>query len=184
MPDKNINTLVDGEGTLPPAKEYLESPKPSVRLACGNCGSKKIFKRTDLDLELEIAECEQCSRLFAVCPICHLPSGLEAQEMEEFQRFWKCPNCDINFTLNTQNANEYIDMWAKEPAANNYPYGNPEVTYDTKGGVPMEDLDATLKLAPVGHLTPGNEPSIQTASEEEAKPVRRTRKAKTTEVEE
>ena len=29
------------------AKEYLQSPKPSVRLACGNCGSTKIFKRTE-----------------------------------------------------------------------------------------------------------------------------------------
>lgn len=178
MPDlKNTNTLVEGGETLPPAKEYLESPKPSVRLACGNCGSSKIFKRTDLDLELEIAECEVCSRLFAVCPLCHIPSGMEAKEMEEFQRFWKCPNCDVNFTL-AGSSNTYLDMWEKEPAAQNYPYGNPEVTYDTKGGVPMEDLDATLKLAPVGQLTPGNEPNIKPMSEEAPAKRTRGRKAK------
>lgn len=157
-------------------KEYLQSPKPSVRLACGNCGSTKIFKRTDLELELEIGECEQCSRLFAVCPLCHIPSGIEVKEMEDSQRFWKCPNCDVNFTLNTTNPNQYRDMWAVEPKTNNYPLGNPEVTYDTKGGVSMENLTDTLDMAPVGQLTQGNEPSIEPMAEEA--PVKRTRTRK------
>lgn len=172
MSDKQTN-LLDEEVE----KEYLQSPKPSVRLACGNCGSKKIFKRTDLELELEIAECEDCARLFAVCPICHLPSGLESKEMEGFQRFWKCPNCDVNFTLNTKNVNEYGDKWAVEPEDNNYPYGNPEVNYDNKGGVSMEGLDDPLKLVPVGHLTPGNKPNVEPKTEEEeVKPTRRRKK--------
>lgn len=127
-----------------PAKSYLESPKPSVRLACGNCGSKKIFKieedDDDSDRELELAECEDCGRIFAICPSCKLPTGLEIREMEEFQRFIICPNCNINFTLNTTNPNEYLEMWKTPPKANNYPLGNPEVKYNTKGGLPMDDL--------------------------------------------
>lgn len=141
-------------------KEYLQSPKPSVRLACGNCGSQKLFIREDIKLELQIAECEQCTKLFAVCPICGLPSGLEDKELGEGERFWKCPNCEVNFALQGS-ANTYMTSFEVLPETNNYPAGNPEVTYDTKGGVSMEDLTETLDMAPVGQITLGNEPNVK-----------------------
>ena len=67
-------------------------------------------------------------------------------------------------------------MWETSPKANNYPLGNPEVTYNTKGGVSMENLTDTLNMAPVGQLTQGNEPSIEPMAEEA--PVKRTRARK------
>ena len=67
-------------------------------------------------------------------------------------------------------------MWKTSPKANNYPLGNPEVTYNTKGGVSMENLTDTLNMAPVGQLTQGNEPSIELMAEEA--PVKRTRARK------
>lgn len=165
----------EGEEEEVEAKKYLQSPKPSVRLACGNCGSTKIFKRTDLasSYELEIGECEKCSKLFAVCPLCHIPSGLDTREMEDSRRFWKCPNCDVNFTLNSTNPNQYKEMWKTSPKANNYPLGNPEVTYNTKGGVSMDSLTDTLNMVPVGQLTQENEPDM-----EQETPVKRTRTRK------
>lgn len=159
-------------------KEYLKSPKSSVRLACGNCGSTKIFKRTDLadSYELEIGECEKCSKLFAVCPLCHIPSGLDTREMEDSQRFWKCPNCDVNFTLNSTNPNQYKEMWKTSPKANNYPLGNPEVTYDTKGGVSMENLADSLKEIPVGDST--EEDALAASKMSLETPAKRTRNRK------
>ncbi len=93
--------------------------------------------------------------------------------MEDSQRFWKCPNCDVNFTLNSTNPNQYKEMWETSPKANYYPLGNPEVTYNTKGGVSMENLTDTLNMAPVGQLTQENERDM----EQEA-PVKRTRARK------
>ncbi len=128
-PDPEIEPPVAG-------KEYLKAPRETTKVECGNCGSKKIFKRTDLNLELEVGECEVCSRLFAVCPICSMPGGMEPIEAENFERLWKCPNCTVNLTLNTNDPNDYLDMWEVEPVVDY----NPQSTGDIDNHPSMADL--------------------------------------------
>lgn len=164
------------------AKEYLVSPKPSVRLACGNCGSTKIYKEVaeppvegvvysvEKTPSIEIAHCEGCSKVFHICPGCSLPTGMENKVQVSGESFWKCPNCNILYTF------EYVptEEFSVPQPKNQYPYGDPTETYNTKGGTSMEDCDDSILAVPVGVITanpaPAEEPVVMEAPKRRGRP--------------
>jgi hypothetical protein len=157
-------------------KVYLVNENPSRRLQCGNCGCGKFYYITDANTEFNLVACDCCDKVFTVCPHCNMPYGIDYQMMTDNQYFLRCPQCSINFTVDTRNVNQYLDLWTKEPATPVYPNGDPTVKYDEIQAVSMCDLTETLDMAPVGEITMKNEPNIVPTDDT----PKRTRKKKTT----